>query len=37
MASYTLQKVQFDAGVGHPGQRRVSQPVPHKAPPVQDH
>jgi hypothetical protein len=24
MASHTLEKVQFDAGVGHPGQRRVA-------------
>jgi hypothetical protein len=30
MASHTLEKVQLDAGVGHPGQRRVSQPVPHQ-------
>jgi hypothetical protein len=31
MASHTLQKVQIDAGVGHPGQRRVPQAMPHKA------
>jgi hypothetical protein len=31
MASHTLEKVQLDAGVGHPGQRRVSQAVPHEA------
>ncbi len=31
MASHTLEKVQLDAGVGHPGQRRVSQPVPYEA------
>jgi hypothetical protein len=31
MASHTLEKVQLDAGVGHPGQGRVSQPVPHEA------
>ena len=28
MASHTLEKVQLDAGVGHPGQRRVSQGGP---------
>jgi hypothetical protein len=31
MASHTLEKAQLDAGVGPPGQRRVSQPLPHKA------
>jgi hypothetical protein len=31
MAGHTLEKVQLDAGVGHPGQRRVSQAVPHEA------
>jgi hypothetical protein len=28
MASHTLEKVQLDAGVGHPDQRRVSQGGP---------
>jgi hypothetical protein len=31
MASHTLQKMQLDAGVGHPGQRRMSEAVPHEA------
>jgi hypothetical protein len=31
MAGHALEKVQLDAGVGHPGQRRVSQAVPHEA------
>jgi hypothetical protein len=31
MASDTLEKMQLDAGVGHPGQRRVSQAVPNEA------
>jgi hypothetical protein len=31
MASHTLEKVQLDAGVGYPGQRRVSQAKPHGA------
>jgi hypothetical protein len=31
MASHTLEMVLLDAGVGHPGQRRVSQAVPHEA------
>jgi hypothetical protein len=31
MASHTLEEVQLDAGIGHPGQRRVSKPVPHEA------
>jgi hypothetical protein len=31
MASHTLEKVQLDAGVRHPGQRRMSQAVPHEA------
>lgn len=30
MASHALEEVQLDAGVGHPGQRRVSQPVPYE-------
>ena len=30
MASHTLEKVQIDAGASHPGQRRVSQAVPHE-------
>ena len=29
MAGHLLEKVQLDAGVGYPGQRRVSQAVPH--------
>jgi hypothetical protein len=31
MASHTLEKVQLDAGIGHPGQGRVSQAV-HQGP-----
>ena len=31
MAGPTLEKVQLDASVGHPGQRRMSQAVPHEA------
>jgi hypothetical protein len=31
MAGHVLKKVQLDAGVGYPGQRRVSQAVPHGA------
>jgi len=31
MASHALKKVQLDAGIGHPGQRSVSQAVPHEA------
>jgi hypothetical protein len=29
MAGHALEKVQLDAGVDHPGQRRVPQAVPH--------
>jgi hypothetical protein len=31
MASHTLEKVQLAVGIGHPGQRRVSQAV-HQGP-----
>ena len=31
MAGHALEKVQLDVGVGHPGQRRMSQAVPHEA------
>jgi hypothetical protein len=31
MARHTLEQVQLDTGVRHPGQRGMSQPVPHKA------
>ena len=31
MASHTLEQVQLDAGIGHPGQRSVSQAVPYEA------
>jgi hypothetical protein len=31
VAGHALEKVQLDTGVGHPGQRRVSQAVPDDA------